>query len=896
MLEQIFIIVVCVACLVGFVFAVANRLLALSTWAVIFSLPLVAITYQAVSGLNEDILFTQKEQHGVEYHQELIDLLIGLQKLRGLTIMSQNGDLADDNTLVAQKKEVANLMSNVEEVNKRFGDQLNLSRDWLNTKKKFEHLTAKHDLQSYESAEREYFTHTEIIREFMTFMQGTIDKSNLNTDPEPDSNLVADVLYNLLPETTEVLGQMRGLASGGHAVHPTEEQEMKLESLYNNLSMLDALIENRLVRSAQIVAASQRFVEYRKTHIKPLLDRFMQHFKQMVFEGKGQWAKDSLFADATEIITAYDTLYDDMTDAFSEVLKHRHTQLAERKNLVLISSIAGLLGFITLFVFLVRGLFKTEHAEHKALEYIERVQEAQMVAIKAKETAEKAAAAKSDFLANMSHELRTPMNGVLGMAHLLADTELTDEQRQYVSTINGSGESLLMLLNDILDFSKIEAGALTLENIAYDVRSAIAVAINLLQAQADAKHIDLQVEADPEVSAYLYGDPGRLRQIIINLLGNAIKFTDSGHVRLAVSMQDRAGAEHLHISVEDTGMGIPADKLDSIFDKFTQADASVTRKFGGTGLGLAITKHLVELMGGSIGVESAEGKGSTFWFTIPCEKAEASDIIVTKENISHMFQITNNKIPLSQAKILLVEDYPVNQVFALKLLNKFGAQHIELAQDGTEALALFHTNTYDIIFMDCQMPKLDGYITTEEIRMIESTTLQHTPIVAMTANAMMGDREKCLNSGMDDYLSKPLRAQHLKKVLEMWFLLDEEKAAIANVAKPSKMEEIPVDMDQLRMFTNNDPQEEKELFALFLQQADEMIVLLQECTGADKCEQWKSGAHRFKGSSGNLGAMKLHHLCKRAESHSEDAIDRKLEMLAAIKSETARVRAFSERV
>jgi CheY-like chemotaxis protein/HPt (histidine-containing phosphotransfer) domain-containing protein len=353
----------------------------------------------------------------------------------------------------------------------------------------------------------------------------------------------------------------------------------------------------------------------------------------------------------------------------------------------------------------------------------------------------------------------------------------------------------------------------------------------------------------------------------------------------------------LHVRVEDTGMGIPESKLSEIFDKFTQADSTITRKYGGTGLGLAITKHLVGLMDGEIGVESAVGKGSTFWFSLPCSAAQATDVVTTIEQLRSMTHSDTPKMPIGDARVLLVDDYNVNQVFAEKLLRKFGFRHIDKAQDGLEAALKYDSEPYDIIFMDCQMPKMDGYIATQEIRVRESSGVKHTPIVAMTANAMVGDREKCLAAGMDDYLSKPLRAEHLKKVLQSWFILNEEKAVLSVSAPhaaeaPARAEEAPVDLEQLRLFTDGDPAEEKALAELFLEQAHEMIVLMEQSMDTAKSDVWKSAAHRFKGSSGNLGAMKLHQLCKQAETHFEDHENQKHGMIAAIISETKRVENF----
>lgn len=498
------------------------------------------------------------------------------------------------------------------------------------------------------------------------------------------------------------------------------------------------------------------------------------------------------------------------------------------------------------------------------------------------QAAEKANQAKSDFLANMSHELRTPMNGVIGMATLLADTQLSDEQKDYVQAITGSAEALRTLLCDILDISKIEAGALTLENIPYYFHETVRETLRLLRPLADIKGIDLRLSISGDIPPAVWGDPGRVRQVVTNLVGNAVKFTDSGSVQVSVEMQPSSG--DMLIAVADTGIGIPADKLINIFDKFTQADASITRKYGGTGLGLAITKQLVNLMGGAIDVTSAPGQGSTFWFTLPLRAASADDMRHL-ETVQDAGSDESARLPIALARALIVEDYPVNQVFARKLLHKFGFTNIDLTENGTQALAACDKNRYDIIFMDCQMPELDGFQTTAQLR---GRGLR-TPIVAMTANAMIGDRERCLKAGMDDYISKPLRIDLLRKILQRWFVLgDGVKAISAGVDSA----DAAVDMDQLRSFTDGDAEEERLLVTLFTDQAQLSLKAMDEALASNNNETWRSAAHRLKGSSGNLGAKKLSHLCKRAELNAQAADPEKVAMLANIRGELVRVQSY----
>lgn len=885
LLEVSIILITGLICIISLMLGVANRLAVLVACAAIFSLPVGIIIYQAISALNTNIEFAEKEQHGVLYHKELMDLLISMQKLRGLTNIYQNGDTSVKAAILKQNKDAIERIKKIDTADMVHGEGLALHQEWQDIKAAFPDLFEEHRPVRHQDAEKEFAAHTAIIQTLVNFMEQVVDHSNVTADQQLDSNFLAEISFNTIPQITETLGQMRGLASGNLALgnYPpakwSQPEIEKLQSLHHNLNLLDEIMRNKLIRAQQLNASTGRFLVQYNMDIKPKLDHFQQLYKRMVFQHETSWSSQSLFNQATDLIQQYNVFYDHAADELFNVLEQRQNGYSAKQNLVLSASLSGFFGFVALFIFLLRSLTRTEHAERDARH--------------ARKTAEQAAAAKSDFLANMSHELRTPMNGVLGMAHLLADTNLNAEQREYVATINGSGENLLMLLNDILDFSKIEAGALMLEHIAYDPKHAITGTVNLLRPQADKKHIELQLECETDVPAYIWGDPGRVRQIITNLLGNAIKFTEQGYVRLTARLQEQHNGNWLHISVEDTGIGMAANKIDSMFEKFTQADASITRKFGGTGLGLAITKQLVTLMGGHIHVESVEGKGSTFWFVIPCKNASEADVHEQSDVKAIQSRIRENRRPIAEVKVLLVEDYAVNQVFAEKLLRKFGVRHIDIAETGVQALLKYRTNTYDMIFMDCQMPEMDGYQATEKLRQLEDGTPLHTPIVAMTANAMMGDREKCLKAGMDDYLSKPLRAGHLKKILEAWFILDNDKSIIATDKPLSPKEtDIPIDMEQLRIFTDGDPEEEKALFKLFLEQALAMIGVLQQSTSQDKYDAWKSAAHRFKGSSGNLGAIKLHHLCKRAEVHFEDNEAKKLEMLAAIKAETSRVEEF----
>ncbi len=387
-----------------------------------------------------------------------------------------------------------------------------------------------------------------------------------------------------------------------------------------------------------------------------------------------------------------------------------------------------------------------------------------MELVKSNEAAQAASRAKSEFLATMSHEVRTPMNGVLGMTEILLGTSLDGKQRKAAETIHRSAVSLLHVLNDILDFSKIEAGHLSLEETAFNLRKETHQSLVALQTQAANKKLELIIDYPDLMPTAVIGDPGRYSQILINLVGNAIKFTRRGSVTVRMRLEHAEAAHyHYRCEIQDTGIGIKPDVMSKLFNSFTQADSSTTRQFGGTGLGLAIVRRLCEMMGGTCGVNSEYGYGACFWFTL---KLKHNTDFTNDTTINVAISPTAER---SLTHVLIVEDNPLNQEVAMAMLENMKCDCVVM-DNGHKALQLLkQSHHFDVVLMDCQMPTMDGYEATSLFREYEAAQgNKHLPIIALTANAMQGDRERCLQAGMDDFLSKPFRITELHEKLTKW--------------------------------------------------------------------------------------------------------------------------------
>ncbi len=524
--------------------------------------------------------------------------------------------------------------------------------------------------------------------------------------------------------------------------------------------------------------------------------------------------------------------------------------------------------------------------------------------------------AKSEFLANMSHEIRTPMNGVLGMTELLQNTDLSHKQRRFTKVIQESGELLLSIINDILDFSKIEAGKLELESIPFDLEDLVNDVVRMLKSSAIAKGLNLNIHIPDEANLNLKGDPTRIRQVLTNLVANGIKFTENGEIVIRIAdIKENAQHVTLQITVEDTGIGISPEVQQQLFKPFSQADGSTTRKYGGTGLGLAISSELVSRMGGVLECDSEPGRGSHFFFRLQFELAAVAE---RKKHLSDPVG-KNNHVPTNTKQlaihILVAEDNETNQEVVFGMLKRVVSK-VTLVSNGQEAVDSASNTSYDLILMDCQMPIMDGYQATSAIRKKEEREGRgkHIPIIALTANALEGDREKCILAGMDDYISKPFNQDDIDAILVRWFHGKHSreasgKSALKIFSERTDFEHFPeesfikekgkdsssIDLSVLSglrdLQIEGKPDIMEKIIRVYLSSTEPIIEKLKKSAAKEDMEELQSVAHSLKSSSANVGALKLSEICKDLEMACRNkTLEKKTDLVEAVESEFFQVK------